>query len=324
MVAAASRVAAAAADTAPVTERAENVLEELIRLVPYVGAQLSSWDHRAGRHRTVAHRGYGEDMLDALNGVDYRNDPGWAVLEAARSPMRWGDCPFEPQASPFYVNDIRARGYAEGLTAPLYRRDGAYVGMLALSTDSARHPDDETREIFEMLAAGLAPLVDLVDSARRYAAMASPGASALVFSEDLVPVSLAPSQEDPPGEMVDAARELLRAGRLPIRFRWPAPTRGVPFSVHLLPCTHPGYPAILSWGRAPVPHALTRRELEVLSGLIEGASNVQIAATLSASPRTVSTHVEHILAKLSVGSRTAAVSIALQHGLFLPNQKYVF
>jgi DNA-binding NarL/FixJ family response regulator len=38
----------------------------------------------------------------------------------------------------------------------------------------------------------------------------------------------------------------------------------------------------------------------------------------------VSTHVEHILAKLSVGSRTAAVSIALQHGLFLPNQKYVF
>ncbi|HEV2106963.1 MAG TPA: LuxR C-terminal-related transcriptional regulator [Thermomicrobiales bacterium] len=60
---------------------------------------------------------------------------------------------------------------------------------------------------------------------------------------------------------------------------------------------------------------LTRREREVLRHLAEGCSNAEIATALSISPRTASHHVESILAKLGVDSRTAAASYAIRHKL---------
>jgi len=62
-------------------------------------------------------------------------------------------------------------------------------------------------------------------------------------------------------------------------------------------------------------HGLTRREREVLRLLIDGRSNREIGEALSISPRTVGKHVEGILAKLGVESRTAATGYALRHGL---------
>ena len=48
---------------------------------------------------------------------------------------------------------------------------------------------------------------------------------------------------------------------------------------------------------------LTTRELEVAALLAEGLTNAAIADRLGVSPKTVSAHVEHILAKLGVGRR---------------------
>jgi DNA-binding NarL/FixJ family response regulator len=61
--------------------------------------------------------------------------------------------------------------------------------------------------------------------------------------------------------------------------------------------------------------ALSSRELEVLRLLAEGATNPDISKALYISRRTVEHHVEHILAKLAVTSRTAAVAHALTHQL---------
>jgi PAS domain S-box-containing protein len=60
---------------------------------------------------------------------------------------------------------------------------------------------------------------------------------------------------------------------------------------------------------------LTRRELEVLRLASEGLSATQLGARLTITPATVSTHLEHIYAKLGVASRTAAVAHALRSGL---------
>ena len=49
--------------------------------------------------------------------------------------------------------------------------------------------------------------------------------------------------------------------------------------------------------------------------LADGASNPDIGKTLYISRRTAEHHVEHILAKLEVTSRTAAVAYALTHEL---------
>jgi DNA-binding CsgD family transcriptional regulator len=60
---------------------------------------------------------------------------------------------------------------------------------------------------------------------------------------------------------------------------------------------------------------LTPREMEVLRLLVEGRSNQEIAAALFVSHRTARTHVANILAKLGLGSRTAAATYAMRHGL---------
>jgi DNA-binding NarL/FixJ family response regulator len=60
---------------------------------------------------------------------------------------------------------------------------------------------------------------------------------------------------------------------------------------------------------------LTPRELDVLEHLSKGMSNKEIAGELDVSEGTVKTHMNAILAKLRVGSRTEAVTVALDRGL---------
>lgn len=65
----------------------------------------------------------------------------------------------------------------------------------------------------------------------------------------------------------------------------------------------------------PESFHLTDRELDVLSLMVEGMSNRQIAHQLSISYSTVRFHVSSILSKLNVESRTEAVTVALRNNL---------
>lgn len=60
---------------------------------------------------------------------------------------------------------------------------------------------------------------------------------------------------------------------------------------------------------------LTERELEVLSLMAQGQSNKEIADSIGRTEATVKVHVLHILSKLSVDDRTAAVTVALKRGM---------
>ena len=70
--------------------------------------------------------------------------------------------------------------------------------------------------------------------------------------------------------------------------------------------------------RSALPGGLTRREVEVLVLLARGLSNPDIAARLTVSRKTVSSHLEHIYAKLGVATRTEAALYAMQKGLIDP------
>jgi DNA-binding CsgD family transcriptional regulator len=59
-------------------------------------------------------------------------------------------------------------------------------------------------------------------------------------------------------------------------------------------------------------HALSRREREVLALAAQGKTNGEIAAVLGMSPQTAKKHMEHILHKMGVENRTAAVALSLQ------------
>ncbi len=70
--------------------------------------------------------------------------------------------------------------------------------------------------------------------------------------------------------------------------------------------------------RAALPAGLTRREVDVLVLVARGFSNPKIAATLTISRKTVSSHLEHIYTKLGVTTRTNAALFAMQNGLVEP------
>jgi len=64
---------------------------------------------------------------------------------------------------------------------------------------------------------------------------------------------------------------------------------------------------------------LTKRELEVLDLLGEGLRHEDVARRLFISPKTVATHVEHILRKLGVRSRAEAIAVAYREEILQPH-----
>lgn len=96
----------------------------------------------------------------------------------------------------------------------------------------------------------------------------------------------------PVPEMIEAVRRMAQPGARPSLFSGRTPNGQKMSSVH----------------------GLTRREAEVLSELKRGRSNVEIASRLGVSVTTVKKHVQQVLRKLNVTSRTQAVARAHQDG----------
>jgi len=61
--------------------------------------------------------------------------------------------------------------------------------------------------------------------------------------------------------------------------------------------------------------SLTAREREVLELLARGHTQSEIAARFVLSPKTVGTHIQHVLTKLGVHNRAQAVALAHREGL---------
>ena len=71
--------------------------------------------------------------------------------------------------------------------------------------------------------------------------------------------------------------------------------------------------------KRPLPFELTPREYEVLSLLMQGRTQGQIAEELFISPKTAATHIQHIMGKLGVKSRAQAVALAAREHFFESN-----
>ena len=60
---------------------------------------------------------------------------------------------------------------------------------------------------------------------------------------------------------------------------------------------------------------LTRRELEVAAFVAKGLGNQEVAERLGVSVRTVTSHLDHIYARLGIGSRAALTRWVVEAGL---------
>jgi branched-chain amino acid transport system substrate-binding protein len=111
-------------------------------------------------------------------------------------------------------------------------------------------------------------------------------------------------------ELVTHARRARNESYGTIRYYWRDSVRGLLRVTVEVVRTDGGPQVMLAAEPIRSPWGLTVREHEVLTGVVAGMTNPEIASWLRTTRRTVATHVERILDKLGVPTRAGAAALA--------------
>jgi DNA-binding CsgD family transcriptional regulator len=317
---------AASAGTEP-TECAAVVLEELQGLVPYECAELSYYDPVSSDARVLANVGYADALIAHMHGSRWKHAADDLGLRSSGEPLRLADVPRNSLSERLVEELLLPEGFRGGLTVFLLARDRRCVGMLNLSTTDRRHPTDGAKAVIRCLNEALANAVDWSRSLCWLVGAFEPGSGAAVVMHDEAVAPLPgrrfPACLEPGSPLVALVASLLAGSDRFASFLWYDANEGwlgVKAFAICGPAPKSDAQAVVMVTPTDLPYELTAREVEVLSLVAAGSSNVEIAGELVVSRRTVSTHVEHILEKLGVSSRAAAAGRASSEGFLLGNR----
>ena len=316
------RVGALCSSRSVSAELGHAVLDELRGLVDFAAASLSAFDPSSGHYCTVANAGYDAPLLDYLE-TGWTTDREFGRIYTRRWPDRMDDVPYDFRATGSYLDHLGPAGFEEGMTTCLFAADGRYTGALNLNVVDRRGISDDARYLIGSMNATLAQTVDLVRSPS-WLPMIGAGAWALGVTRDARPVRLADRDPGPllarEPRLHELASEHLRSARLPTRLLWHDADHGWR-SILLVNASADGSGlniAVIVDEPTKLPHALTARELDVLTLLSSGHTNREIAERLVVSERTVATHIEHLLEKLGRSNRAGLAGMACADGLVRP------
>ncbi|MGY1706127.1 response regulator transcription factor [Geodermatophilus sp. SYSU D00697] len=314
--------------TSPPSERTQEMLEKLRRVVPFDAAWLASVDPMSSSYTCVASTDLDESTVQYLSGPTMAHDIEVTHTDPARPPLSPSDLPYPATDLPTWAECFIPAGFHEALGVALFDGGQRHVGHLALLFSSKEPPPPVMRrrlhQLTPVLARGSDPLRSLAAAAR----VVRGATAGMVLCRDSATRPLPGLDGDAllaeGSPVVTIARSCIDEGRVFASFLWPrggrhAPDGHIRVSVLACPGWAPGSPlgtVVLS----PVTdlRGLTPRELEVLGLLVDGCSNQQIARALVVTPRTVAAHLEHILAKLDARTRTLAAVRAEREGLYVP------
>lgn len=310
--------------------RAQQMLASIHDLVPFDGAWIATAEPHGWGYSSLANIALDGTTLGHLSGPVTAHDIEIAGADRVRPPMSPSDLPYPAETLRTWAECLIPAGYREGLGVALFGPGHRLVGHLTLLSSDSTPPTDEVRRRLETLTPLVAQAVDpmrsvlamthLVEHAIAGVMLLGDGDTALIpgFVDDPLLAHDAP--------LPDAARRALAGGRLHATFLWPGgPERAYRGYVRVTVLTGPdglgnGSAGMVLLSPAGPLHGLTGRELEVIGLIIEGCSNADIADALVIAPRTVATHLEHILAKLDASSRTLAAIRAERSGLYVPQR----
>ena len=304
--------------------RAGAAMRVLRELIPWSGYALTAWDAGSGSHRhvTLAAEGYSVEVQQHMNDAFVEDNPAFHLLHTqVPDALRWSDLDRDWQlkfARTYSAEEfLIPAGFKEGTTMCLRLPDGRYTGALHVSWSSPRDASEQARHTIEGFRPLLASACDLLREAHRGVERMGPDTHAVLVSRE-GKVSELPGKSTGP-VLADGSklRELLsRHGSLLSRRRylW-ADDASACHRITVVPCR--GQLSLVVERAIAWPFNLSRREAQILSLIAEGLSNPTIAGQLFISPRTVSTHVEHILEKLGCQSRAQVAAIAVRADLLL-------
>ena len=317
-----------AARPGPVRGRAQALLAELHRHVPFDGAWMAIAEPGGGGYTPLASTGFDRSSIRYLSGPQMAHDIELTGADRERPPTSLSDLPYSPRDLQTWVECLLPAGYREALSVALFAAGGRHVGFVTVLFRRADRPSDVLRRRLARLVPKLAAGIDPVRAVAA-SALVVRGAEAGVVLLANDGVAVLPGMTDDPllavgSELTAAARDLIGNGQQYTSFLWP---RGDAHAfdsyvrVTVLACERDLDP--VACGTVVLSPAgglrgLTPRELEILGHVVEGCTNQEIARALTVSPRTVATHMEHILGKMDAASRTLAAVRAERAGLYVP------
>ncbi|GAA0941331.1 helix-turn-helix transcriptional regulator [Nonomuraea longicatena] len=295
------------------TGGAHGAMAALGRVVPVDGYEFVAFDPATGRHRSVVSAGH--ERIDGDAAQEYTGLDSYRRALSTRAPVAMP----EPGTRRYFRRHLAPYGWRHGLTAPLFLPEGRYTGLIHLA-----YRDSLPEAAGPLLTAAAPMLAHVTDLSRCLVSPTAlpPGYRALAFDRagvrrEVPGVEPSEALRDEPAvaafarDFIDS-RELGRHGLWKDRRgRWHdvrAVRAGVGYQSGL-------QGAVIAERPCALPYELTGREVDVLTRVAAGDSNPQIAAALVLSVRTVTTHLEHIFAKLGCDSRTRLTTKALAEGL---------
>jgi DNA-binding CsgD family transcriptional regulator len=312
----------AAALNDQIIDQATQVTRLLREFVKSEAIALVAMDPISRTHRSLAADGYTDRTMSYVLDGFPNACPAYAIArEKDTHSLRWRDykrdwnlyLPDTFTAQEYLLPD----GFREGSTMCLRVADGRYIGAIHMSWSKEAHAKDEHREMTERFRPILLNICDQLRTPQLLADELAPGSYALAVSPNGFAFHL-PNRSPGPhlGEGGELRRLVLEKAKSskPQRFVWPDEA-GRCHQVTITPCR--GNILLITEECIRWPYNLSLREFQILHLVTSGASNPNIAEQLFVSPRTVSTHIEHILAKMGCDSRTRLAALAVSEGLLL-------
>jgi DNA-binding CsgD family transcriptional regulator len=243
-------------------------------------------------------------------------------------PMRLRDMPVDPAETRGWAECLWPAGFREGLGVSLYTPDGRQVGLLGMNTESAAHPTDCARDVVGALQPLIAHALDPMRTVAVTAQLVGDAQAGILLTREGVPLIFPglPTHHllAPGSDVLAVSARYLAEGGVHTAFLCPVGTRDdgdshVRIQVMRCPPRAPHHiVGVVLMSPSPDQRGLTRRELQILGLIVDGWSNRRIAGTLFVTPRTVATHIEHILVKLGARTRTVAAIRAFRQALYVP------
>jgi DNA-binding CsgD family transcriptional regulator len=323
-----ARLAEIATAPGPLPERAQALLDELHRQVPYDASWLALADPVGHRYASLASTSLDRRTVQYLSGPKMAHDIETTGTDRDRPPLSLSDLAYPAADLPTWADCLIPAGFHEALAVPLFVAGERHVGFLALLAADSAPPSQAIRHRVARLAPILARGIDPMRALRTAASLVRGAAAGVVLRRDGGATPLPGLGDDAllagGSPILDAARAAIRARQVYTSFLWPRGGRHAPdghVRVTVLTGTDDVFRVLPGMVLLSPPgdlRGLTARELEVLGLLIEGSANQDIARILVVAQRTVATHVEHILVKLEAPSRTLAAVRAERAGLYVP------
>ncbi|MGN9909149.1 LuxR C-terminal-related transcriptional regulator [Phytohabitans sp. LJ34] len=322
----ATTVASIAAAPAGIEERAEALLAPMRGLVHFEAARVYLLDMERRAEHSLFSAGLDEKVRSYLDSPEHVDDIEQVGLDRFGPPMRLRDLAVPRDEIRAWAEYLTPAGFREGIGVRLATSDGRYLGLLTLYTDSTAHPTDAARDLLSVLSTTIANALDPLRSIAAAGRLVDDAVAGVLLTRDgrTLPLpGLAGHALLAPGSaLLGAAADQLEEA-VHATFLCPYDPAGEDTHLRVTVLACPDLPPAHVVAAVVVAPAgdlgrLTRRELEVLGLIVEGCSNRRIASAFWLTERTVTTHLEHILAKLHASTRTLAAVYALRRGLYIP------